>query len=488
MKPGSFSLNLIADAPTSVIRAIDYFDHIVITRNKLDPVAAYSDADVLAAAIYTGVITARPTPFAITGSDLSFWLGTPNGLGDLLDTAVTRTAGTLTQWIGDLLPAALTAGTITNTTTLTSTYQWVSRREAIDALCRSVSAEYLVRPNGTVDAGPAASLFRTAPTVVVTARAEGPDGAFRGLEGTSLNAAGDVEQYTTKAIVVAAGQGPAVPVASSSGSTSFKDFRNNTLVMERFVNAPTEPSANAAAVGASIIGRFNSVRRQLSLSSRTHTVGRFVTPGDYVWAWDKTYGLVDTANQIVHRGELISPMLLRVYALTWPIEQGVGVYARRSGATPAYTDLTDWVDWETGDVRWEVGAGARSADDTDTTEGSTAYLGANPDVAARATDAANGWTAPTLGNGWTNFGGGNQAAQYRIVGDQVQIRGVIASGTLGATAFTLPVGFRPPAALQIATATNSAFGLLTITAAGAVVVQSSSNVWASIHCAFSTTT
>lgn len=53
------------------------------------------------------------------------------------------------------------------------------------------------------------------------------------------------------------------------------------------------------------------------------------------------------------------------------------------------------------------------------------------------------WTAPTLINSWTNIGGGFRPAQYRKVGDIVYIRGVINGGVLGATAFVLPLGFRP---------------------------------------------
>lgn len=59
---------------------------------------------------------------------------------------------------------------------------------------------------------------------------------------------------------------------------------------------------------------------------------------------------------------------------------------------------------------------------------------------------ATPWTAPTLLNSWTNYGAGFQACQYRRVGDVVQIRGLIQSGT--STIFTMPTGFRPPAILM----------------------------------------
>jgi hypothetical protein len=65
---------------------------------------------------------------------------------------------------------------------------------------------------------------------------------------------------------------------------------------------------------------------------------------------------------------------------------------------------------------------------------------------------ASVWSEPTLLNGWSNLGGGWAPAALRLVGDMVQVRGVIVHG--GAIApgtlvqiFTLPPGYRPPIGL-----------------------------------------
>jgi hypothetical protein len=58
------------------------------------------------------------------------------------------------------------------------------------------------------------------------------------------------------------------------------------------------------------------------------------------------------------------------------------------------------------------------------------------------------WVAPTLLNGWTNYGGAYQVMQYRRVGDMIQLRGVIKGTATNALAFTLPNGFRPPSYIQ----------------------------------------
>jgi len=55
-----------------------------------------------------------------------------------------------------------------------------------------------------------------------------------------------------------------------------------------------------------------------------------------------------------------------------------------------------------------------------------------------------GWVGATLTNSWTNFLAGTALAAYRKVGDVVELRGTVKSGTFGAPIFTLPDGHRPP--------------------------------------------
>lgn len=383
MKPGSFRVELINEYPTSIATAVDLFDHIVITASRLQPISGFTDATILDSAIFTGVITRKGSPRIFEGSDVVFWLGSPEGLGDLLDTAVTNSADTLTNWVTDLCPSSLTVGTVTNTSAHTGSYQWMTRREALDAVCRASSSEYRVNPDFTIDAGAISDLFVTTPTVVVTRREEGQDGPYRGLDGGIIVMAKDVEEYSTKVFVMAAGEGGTIDTYDDTGSTTYKDGLNNSVVLERLVDAPNITDATAGAnLAAAMVAQFNTVRRELSISSKTYTVTRFVKPGDHVYVWDPLAELVDTANQIVYRGDVISPIKLRVHGLSWPLERGVGVYARRSGATPTYTDLTDWVQWEDGaDVQWDVGSAPRPMN----TPGlGQAYLGENPPIVERA--------------------------------------------------------------------------------------------------------
>lgn len=98
-------------------------------------------------------------------------------------------------------------------------------------------------------------------------------------------------------------------------------------------------------------------------------------------------------------------------------------------------------------------------------------------------DAA--WTAPALSGTWVNYGSSNEVAGYRRIGDLVYLRGLIKSGTIATTAFTLPAGYRPAADLIFAVASNSAYGQLRVTPAGLVVPESGSAVAFALNCSFS---
>lgn len=99
------------------------------------------------------------------------------------------------------------------------------------------------------------------------------------------------------------------------------------------------------------------------------------------------------------------------------------------------------------------------------------------------------WIPVTFQNNWVNFGGTYQVAQYRKIGDSVQLRGVVKSGTVGQPMFTLPAGFTNPTNgnLQVAVPANSVYGLLEILTNGIVQLTTGSNAAVSINIQFSVT-
>ena len=106
----------------------------------------------------------------------------------------------------------------------------------------------------------------------------------------------------------------------------------------------------------------------------------------------------------------------------------------------------------------------------------TGYSSAAP-VAYSASDIV----APTLTNLWVNGAAGNDpAGYYKDSCGVVHLVGLIKSGTMTAAAFTLPVGFRPSGQEVFSVSSNDAFGDVYVTAAGAVIPTTGSNLFISL--------
>lgn len=82
---------------------------------------------------------------------------------------------------------------------------------------------------------------------------------------------------------------------------------------------------------------------------------------------------------------------------------------------------------------------------------------------------------PPFTNSWVNYGPPYANASYmRLPDGFVQLHGVIKSGTLGSSAFTLPPGFRPSAPTEFLVLSNGAAGRVTVGSDGTVTPVSPS--------------
>ena len=107
----------------------------------------------------------------------------------------------------------------------------------------------------------------------------------------------------------------------------------------------------------------------------------------------------------------------------------------------------------------------------------------------RPTPKIEPWSAPTLLNSWVNFGAGEQTVRFRKdLEGVVYVQGVIKDGTTTANTplFTLPVGYRPTGHLQIACASNNAYGQLKMMASGPALFRVGSATWFSFNFSFPT--
>jgi hypothetical protein len=84
------------------------------------------------------------------------------------------------------------------------------------------------------------------------------------------------------------------------------------------------------------------------------------------------------------------------------------------------------------------------------------------------------WIAPTLVNGWVNFGAPQQLAGYtKDQNNRIWLRGLIKSGTFSdtTTLFTLPAGYTPSGHESFAVNSSGAFGLIIILTTGEVKIS-----------------
>lgn len=94
------------------------------------------------------------------------------------------------------------------------------------------------------------------------------------------------------------------------------------------------------------------------------------------------------------------------------------------------------------------------------------------------------WLTPAFANGWSNLAG-FQAARYCLIDGEVRIQGVIKLGTMGQAAFTLPVGYRPPAPIPfIALDGNNGAGRLDVEINGNVIPTNGNNTYFSLNATF----
>lgn len=91
--------------------------------------------------------------------------------------------------------------------------------------------------------------------------------------------------------------------------------------------------------------------------------------------------------------------------------------------------------------------------------------------------AFGSWTnVTTFTNGWTNYGSGFTVARYTKIGDVVHLQGLIRSGTINTTAFTLPTGYRPTGTILLSVLSNESGFDATLGSVGRLAIQSDGQV------------
>ncbi|MFC8447678.1 hypothetical protein [Kitasatospora sp. NPDC057223] len=360
---GRWQIELQPTTPRDVLDGLAEFGHVAIVPGRVDPRAGGDN--LLLAARYVGVVRTKVLAddgrtkapgdkVQVGGVGLAMWLGDEDDKGSVYENATIFASASFANTIRGLLPAsgAITEGTLYSVAgTYSGTHQWQSPRKAISYVCdtmstTSIPVSWRVNGNGTLDAGPESNLFTTIPTCSIVRRGAGQDMSLVALPG-QLNLSRDVEDYTTRVVLLAEGEGVSTATGSADinpGLNPYKDLHGNSIKLTRMVSESGTSQVNAAIRAQLALSQFVGARNALTLSTADYDVEGSFSPGDYVWAYDPDKGLLDPANEITFRGQRFNPLRLQVTETTWPVTAGHTVAYRAADGT--WTDLTDYLQFE----------------------------------------------------------------------------------------------------------------------------------------------
>lgn len=389
MAAGSFTLDLDPGTPERIKGLSDEaFMQVVVTGCRVDA-DALSVADLLGLARYSGVYRKRSRDRCRwEGAGLAVMLGDEDGKGNTYTGPLTPAArplydgGTNTSVIrNNVLRAGgggvngLSAGTIPSASTPTKEINIEagdSPRDVLDFACDVFTTsgsnpyEWRINPDGTLDVNVRNTLFPTTATPTCLATR---DTFALGVQSSSVDLlpvtrfeqVDDWEDWSSEVVAV----GPTVTVFGSEytfsgtatiGSNPYDDVAGGELDMRRVVtvNKSTSNSQNAS-IATRKLGRFDDVDRRPSLSTDLFDPGDVCRPGDSIWLFDADTACYSLSTQVDGGAGLVFPLAVRVQGMSWPIRDGMGVYAVVGGSSGTATDLSDWVVFDEGDARLDLG-------------------------------------------------------------------------------------------------------------------------------------
>lgn len=344
---GSFSVVLSDETPDDVLGKLGYFGHLAVVRGELD--VALTGDGMLKPARYVGVLRGKRTAGGteLSGAGMALWLGDEDSKGQVIENKLTLTNATFSVAINAVLPLAVRAGTIHAVPgTITRTFQFVSPREALDAICDHFGAEWRVNGNATVDAGLASQLYAALPDSIIVRRG-GVDLDLVAFGG-SFESAGDAVDYSDRVLLLGQTQDNGTFATGSANApvVPYLDLYGNPVKRTRMISESGETTGTVASRAQLQLNRFARIGTSMKVSAVDYeTSGNFVV-GDPTWVHDPDTGQFDPTYEITFRGEVLHPAKLRVSEVSWPVTEGHTVAFRTQAGE--WVDLTRFVVWETG--------------------------------------------------------------------------------------------------------------------------------------------
>lgn len=367
---GSWELSLKGSTPKSVMAAIQYFGHVVIHTGRL----ATLDDSLLGTSRYTGVLLERDLEAdnrKISGQGMNFWLGDSDGKGDIFETAVVIPLLTsFEDAIRAVLPpsGSIVEGTLFSIPdTYSGTIKYKNPNQAISYITDTMGTEFVVRGDGTLDAGLESDLYITDDASIrcaVLRNSAGVDMRMRAMNGI-MATADDVRDFTTRVLLLAEGEEDATVTATADINpmlNPFKDIHGNAVKLTRIISESTTDATNAPARAQLQLNRFTKPRAAMTLSTDEFDIKGVLRVGDYAWVQDEELDIVDYAKEVIFRGQRLNPVKLRITEASWPVVDGMTVAYRDNFGV--WTDLTKWMEFESGDTSLVVGGYNRGLTNT----------------------------------------------------------------------------------------------------------------------------
>lgn len=187
------------------------------------------------------------------------------------------------------------------------------------------------------------------PTAIAVRRESGRSANITGIATRGLKLETDVEDYANRAAVITRIGSSALIVgyADTPTPTPYRDPNGNLVNIVALTDSAQAASGAPSddfSLAANLAQTLGKVRKQVTIDSIEYDIEGIARPGDAVYIFDPERQLYDPKNQVLFQGEIVYPIIERLYQLSWPVLRGMGVYFRdRFGA---YTDLTYWMEWE----------------------------------------------------------------------------------------------------------------------------------------------
>lgn len=371
--PGRFDLQF--DDPPESIKELTAraYAALIVTPAPITHPERIAFSSLLSLASYVGIVRGRGDDrTSITGYGPAILLTLARQTVSATVTARPLYDGSNTSWIrnnvlriGSSENNGLTVGTITSSSTPTKTGKTVAGQtplEVLDAVARMFSVEWRVNPAGTLDVAAKATLYPTAttPAAMVTPRGGGRDLNVKGLPAVDFSDVDDWDDWVST--VWCNDSSESFSGSSTTGSPAYVNpFTAATLVARKVVTSRTaNTDTDCATIAAQQLGRFDGVRREVSLASDVYSISDTVKAGDGVYAFDPDNDLYDLGNEVPYGGRLLRPIVLRVNAVRDACSSEKGYYLYSwNGSSQELHDLTPYVAFENPGVTLECGASRR---------------------------------------------------------------------------------------------------------------------------------